>query len=393
MVGLISIIKDEKIRTLFGKRELEIIEKQLLGIKLSNSEKTRLSRDIRKKFEAIKEYGYSYSDLSRGTSCYDTPETYSCYSIPQWIHPLESNDTTVFGIIDSYKMAAASIDSALRSAVTAGGDIENMAILDNFCWCDSTNPIRLGQLKEAVRACYDYAVAYETPFISGKDSMFNDFKGFDENGNKVMISVPPTLLISTIGVMKDAERAISLDFKFAGDLIYVLGDTFEELGGSEYFAYLSDKDQKSGTAEEYLGNKVPNVDAIKNRKLYKDYGTAVNKEIISSAISIGRGGLAVALSKSSIGGKLGAEISLKKISRNTFYDDLTLFSESQGRILVSINPKNKKEFEKAMKNNAFYEIGKVGGEVIKIFGRDDDAIVDIGVSDALECYKSTFKNY
>ncbi len=291
--------------------------------------------------------------------------------------------------IDSYKMAASSIDNAIRSSVAAGGDIENMAILDNFCWCSSNNPERLGQLKKAVKACYDYSIAYNTPFISGKDSMFNDFKGFDENSNPITISIPPTLLISAIGVINDVEKVISLDFKFAGDLVYLLGKTSEELGGSEYFAYLSEKNEK-----EYFGNSVPTVDSTKNKKLYKAFKICADKEIIASAISLGRGGLGVALSKSSTGGKLGVEISLKKISENISSDDFTLFSESQGRILVSINPKNKQVFEKIMKGNAFFLIGKVSNNSkIKIVGQRGRAIVDIPVADALVAYKSTFKNY
>ncbi|MDB5204897.1 MAG: Phosphoribosylformylglycinamidine synthase [Candidatus Taylorbacteria bacterium] len=302
---------------------------------------------------------------------------------------LSSTLNPSYSEIDSYKMAASSIDGAIRSVIAAGGDIENLAILDNFCWCSSTDPVRLGQLKSAVKACFDYAVAFGTPFISGKDSMFNDFKGYDEKGNLINISIPPTLLISSIGVMNDAEKAISLDFKFEGDLVYVLGGTLEELGGSEYFKYVSEK-----TKKEFIGNIVPSVDAVKNMKLYKAFTKCANKELVASSISIGRGGLAVALAKSSIGGKLGAEIELKKISKKTSGDDRALFSESQGRILVSINPKNKKTFEDIMKGNSFTQIGKVSKDskfIIK--GRDGNEIVNAGIDALLTDYKSTFKNF
>ncbi|HSW87955.1 MAG TPA: AIR synthase-related protein, partial [Candidatus Saccharimonadales bacterium] len=106
--------------------------------------------------------------------------------------------------IDSYAMAAACIDTAVRNIVAVGGAPNYIAILDNFCWCSSTEPERLYQLKEAVRACYDVATYYQTPFISGKDSMFNDFNGYDENGKSVKISIPPTLIISSISVMEDS---------------------------------------------------------------------------------------------------------------------------------------------------------------------------------------------
>jgi len=116
-----------------------------------------------------------------------------------------------YGDIDTYNMAACAIDTAVRNAVAVGANLERLALLDNFCWCSSDEPERLGQLKRTAQACYDYAVAYGTPFISGKDSMFNDFEGFDERGEAIKISVPPTLLISSIGVMEDSRKAVSLD--------------------------------------------------------------------------------------------------------------------------------------------------------------------------------------
>jgi phosphoribosylformylglycinamidine synthase len=89
-----------------------------------------------------------------------------------------------YGEIDTYHMAACAIDTAIRNYVAAGGNINHLALLDNFCWCDAYNPGRLWQIKRAAEACYDFATAFKTPFISGKDSMFNDFNGYDENGEK-----------------------------------------------------------------------------------------------------------------------------------------------------------------------------------------------------------------
>ena len=116
--------------------------------------------------------------------------------------------------IDCYHMAGASIDTAIRNVVAAGADPDAIALLDNFCWCSSRDPQRLYQLKKAAQACYDFAKVYQTPFISGKDSMFNDFKGYDKKGNPVKISIPPTLLISSIGIIHDVLKTISIDVKF-----------------------------------------------------------------------------------------------------------------------------------------------------------------------------------
>src|SRR3990167_2037776 len=215
-----------------------------------------------------------------------------------------------YGDIDTYAMAAAAIDTAVRNAVAAGTDPDYLALLDNFCWCSSYDPWRLWQLKQAAKACYDTATIFETPFISGKDSMFNDFKGYDEKGKPITISIPPTLLISSIGIMNDVTKAVSLDFKFPGDSIYILGETNDELGGSEYYSMIGEKK----TGKPYVGNSVPKVDAKKNKQLYDDFFKAIKKELITSAISVGRGGLTVALGKSAIGGMLGADVSLKKLS-------------------------------------------------------------------------------
>jgi len=288
--------------------------------------------------------------------------------------------------IDTYHMAACAIDSAIRAAVSAGADIDKMAILDNFCWCSSNKPERLYQLKQAVKACYDCAVDYETPFISGKDSMFNDFRGYDEKGNQVEIAIPPTLLISAIGVIPDIYKSLSVDLKFADDLIYLLGETKDELGGSEYFSMISEEKNK-----DYLGNKVPKVDVLKNKSLYKDFYKATTEELISSAISISRGGLMVALSKMAMAGGLGLEISLSEMATE---DHVALFSESQGRILATINPKNKDEFEKMMAKNKFTLIGKViNTKKITISNSANKEIINLDLNSIQESYKSTFEGY
>nr|KAI5692242.1 hypothetical protein M8J77_025270 [Diaphorina citri]KAI5694448.1 hypothetical protein M8J77_010216 [Diaphorina citri] len=261
-----------------------------------------------------------------------------------------------YGEIDTYHMAACAIDTAIRNYVAAGGNINHLALLDNFCWCDAYNPERLWQLKRAAEACYDFATAFKTPFISGKDSMFNDFKGYDENGEKVMISAPPSLLISAIGVIDNIENAVSLDVKMPEDLIYVLGTTHDELGRSEYQLY-------SGIDN----NNVPKVDAKSARKLYECYNQAIKDDIIVSAIAPNLGGLIIALAKSLIAGDLGAEIDLSLVpigkKQNTdIINKIIMFSESQSRILVTIAPQNQRKFEELFKGIVFSCIGKVTEE-------------------------------
>lgn len=232
--------------------------------------------------------------------------------------------------IDPYHMALNSIDTAIRNLVATGADPDKIALLDNFCWCSSFESERLGQLKLAAKGCYDGAVGFGAPFISGKDSMFNDFKGFDDKGNPVKISVPPTLLISSVSVLDDVTNVVSIDAKFAGDLVYLIGDTKPELGGSEFYQYL----QQSGD--------VPIVDIEQNKKTYAALYHAINKGLIASSVSITRGGLMVALVKKALAGQLGLEINLKD---SLLKNPELLFSESSGRVVVTIDPNNKQQFQ------------------------------------------------
>jgi len=292
--------------------------------------------------------------------------------------------------IDTYHMAACAMDTAIRNTIAAGGNIDHMAIMDNFCWCSSNEPERLGQLKAAVKACYDYAICYGTPFISGKDSMFNDFKGYNDDGNKIKISVPPTLLISSISIMENAVNAVSLDAKFENDLVYVIGETNDELGASEYYAMVGE--EKDG--QPYIGNGVPKVDATKNKKTYSALSKAIENGLIASAQSVHCGGLAIALAKTSIGGMLGMDISLKELPGKWTRDDYAMYSESQGRIVVTIAPKNKQKFENIMNENAFGEIGIVRGDnkfVVK--GKTGNVIVNSDITTMMKTYKSTLGGY
>jgi len=285
--------------------------------------------------------------------------------------------------IDPYRMSAAAIDTAIRNAIAAGANPDHLAILDNFCWCSANDPKRLGQLKLAAKACYDFATIYETPFVSGKDSMFNDFKGFDKNNNQFTLSIPPTLLISSFGVIDDSTKVVSLDAKNPGDLVYLLGETNEELAGSEYFAML-----------ETNGTVVPNVHAEKNKKLYQTLYNAIQKNLIASSISITRGGLAVALAKKAIGGMLGLNISLKNIPGQINRDDFALYSESQGRIVVTIAKENKEIFEKMMQGNIFVQIGKVTKDpTILINGLTEKEIINLKLDNATKAYRETLKDY
>ncbi len=277
--------------------------------------------------------------------------------------------------IDTYHMSACAIDTAIRNVVSVGVDFERIALMDNFCWCSSDDPERLGQLKESARACYDYATAYMTPYISGKDSMFNDFRGYNDTGCQVKISVPPTLLVSSLGITHDYRKSVSIDPKFEGDLVYVIGDTKEELGGSEYFDSLG-----------FVGNGVPQVDAQYAIKIYKAYLKAVKAGLISSCESVSIGGLGVSLMRKAIAGGLGMNIDFGNLATR---GDYILFSESQSRFVVTVDPKKKKNFEAAMSDVPHYLIGEVrGDDKFEISG-----LVNTDVKTLNEFYRKPFGSW
>ena len=280
-----------------------------------------------------------------------------------------------YSAIDPGLMAGAGIDTAIRGLIAIGIPLDTMAILDNFCWCSSDEPERLGQLKLAARGCYDVATAFGTPFISGKDSMFNDFSGFDAENNRVKISVPPTLLISSIGVHEDVSKAVSMDAKIEGDLVYVIGDTAEDLGGSEYFAHLG-----------FTGNTVPDLDAVKLKERYGRMTEVIRHGLVASAFPVTHGGLLVALAKVAIAGRLGMDITVPAGMRPDYY----LFSESLGRFVVTVAPDNKRAFELALGSDA-HLIGRVRGTSLRI--TQETTVVELPVSELEAAYKAPFGRY
>lgn len=277
--------------------------------------------------------------------------------------------------IDTYAMAANALDMAVRNAVAAGVDYDHLALLDNFCWCSSDEPERLGQLKRAAQAIYDLAVFYGTPFISGKDSMFNDFKGYDAAGKPVKISAPPTVLISSIGVIPSVDQAISLAPKEVGDIVYLIGVTKDELGAGEYY-----------DMHNVTGRNAPVVDAALNHKIYRQYGRAARDYLIASALGVDYGGLAIALAKKAIAGQMGLDIDLSGIDLRA---DKALFSESAGRILVTVAPANRKGFEKMFKGLPVLMLGHVAySNKLNIKN-----VLQADIQKLDEAYKSTFRDY
>ncbi len=279
---------------------------------------------------------------------------------------------------DGYVMAAMAFDEAVRNAVAAGAKFGYLAALDNFSWPDpiasEKNPDgeqKLGNLVRACLALYDCATNYGIPFISGKDSMKNDFY----DGEK-KYSIPPTLLVSVVGKMDNIQHALSSEFKRPGDMIYVIGTTRGEMGGSEYYSLFNG-----------VGNNHPKLHPDEHVVSYRKLSDAIDEGLVESAHDVSDGGLAVSFAECALATDLGAEIDLSAIPAATTNETALLFSESPGRFIVSVKGENVEKFEFRMKEAVFARAGRVRGDKRLIIKRDERQIVNMPIEDAKTAYE------
>ncbi len=281
--------------------------------------------------------------------------------------------------IDPYWMAAAAIDEAVRNLVAVGAPLDRTAILDNFCWGNCNKPDRLGGLIRAARACYDLAMAYGTPFISGKDSLNNEFAVQGE-----VIVIPGTLLISAVSVMPDCRKAISMDLKNGGGAIYLLGTTREELGGSAYFALRG-----------LIGNHVPKVYAKQNRQLYAALLETMARGMVRSCHDCSEGGFAVAAAEMAFAGGLGMEVDvgLMAVDGRGKGGNVTLagrlFGESTGRLVVEVEPSRAGEFEDVLRHAGaeFAKLGMVTAEPRVRIRNGQETLLDLSCQELHEAWR------
>jgi phosphoribosylformylglycinamidine synthase len=290
--------------------------------------------------------------------------------------------------IDTWHMTTNAVDEALRNYVSVGGSLDLVAGLDNFCWCDPVlsdktpdGAYKMAQLVRSNKALYDICLAYNLPLISGKDSMKNDF--YD---GSVKISIPPTLLFSVIGKMADARKAVTMDAKRPGDLVYLLGKTANELGGSEYLAL-------SGQ----IGSRVPVVDSAKAYQRYRAYHQAVNAGTVASCHDLSDGGLAVAAAESAFAGGCGMTLDLQSVlwkgDLAEKSDPVLLFSESASRHLVTVHPERAEAFEAAMSGHCFAVIGTVtADQLLTINGLDGTVVVRADLAELKESWQQTLRD-
>jgi phosphoribosylformylglycinamidine synthase len=261
----------------------------------------------------------------------------------------------------AYRMAASSIDESLRNLIASGGDINNAALLDNFCFGDVRDEEILGDLVQAAKACYDYATCFKTPFISGKDSLNNYFIDKDKKGKRERLSVPPTLLISSISVIENYKYAITSNFKGEGNLIYLLGETKNELGGSEFGKLFN------------IDGEVPSVKGELALSIFNKLSEGTKEGLFLSIHDVSSGGLGVTLSEMTFTNGIGCKVNLSELDSD-LREDIILFSESNSRFVIEVAEKNKKRIEELFKGALYYLLGKTGGNHMVVSNENGEII-------------------
>lgn len=300
-----------------------------------------------------------------------------------------------YGDLDPYHMAASAIDEAVRNCVAVGADPRRIALLDNFCWGHTARPETLGTLVRAALGLYDTAVALGTPFISGKDSLNNEFRYLDAHGQQHLLCIPPSLLVSALGQLDDVTRAVSMDLKEAGDLLYIVGSTGDELGGS-HLALVAGLE----------GGAVPHADPHAARAAFAALHAAMGQGLVRACHDLSEGGLGVALAEMAFAGGLGARVDLRAMPRHGWQPAeqahpaysppqanlLLIFSESNSRFLCEVPPQRAAAFEAALHAVPHALLGTVSAAPwVEVWGFSSHGETEIVLREPLDQLKQAWQ--
>ncbi len=278
-----------------------------------------------------------------------------------------------YGDLDPYAMAGAAVDEAVRNVVAVGADPSRIALLDNFCWGDTDRPEVLGSLVRAAEACRDAALAYNLPFISGKDSLKNEYRAAGRT-----IVIPPTLLISALGIVHDVRRCVTMDLKEPGNILYLLGATRDEMGGSHYhFVHGLD------------GGDAPRVDLALAPRLFRKLHEAITAGLVRSCHDLSEGGLAAAVAEMAFAGGVGADVT----AAGGLSDAALLFSESQTRFIVETTPASADAFEACFADLPLTRLGQTCKDPrLRITGNSGEWMVWAALTDLKRAWQQGPRN-
>ncbi|MDP7277341.1 MAG: phosphoribosylformylglycinamidine synthase subunit PurL [Planctomycetaceae bacterium] len=285
-----------------------------------------------------------------------------------------------YGDHDPYWMAIAAIDEALRNCVATGADPSKIAILDNFCWGNTDRPETLGSLVRAALGCHDAALAFATPFISGKDSLNNEFAWDDDEHNRQSVAIPSTLLISALGQIDDITQVVSMDLKQPGSCLLLVGETRDEMGGSHL-----------GLVNDLDGGDVPRVDLETAPAILARLHASIVAGTVLSCHDLSEGGLAVAAAEMAFAGHYGASLDLTELAASSQLADpaVLLFSESPTRFLVEVDPAATAAFLDTMAGQPVVVVGSTdSGDRLQVTAGDGRTLVDADLGDLKACWQA-----
>jgi len=261
-----------------------------------------------------------------------------------------------YGDFDTYSMAASAIDEAVRNAVAVGANPDRIAILDNFCWGYTDRAETLGSLVRAAIACKDVALALQTPFISGKDSLNNEFTYHESDGTRKTISIPPSLLISAVGQVDDVGTCVTMDAKEIGNAIYLVGHTRKEFGGSHFCL-----------VQGLTGGQAPIVDLALAKPTFSAVHQAIAAGLVRACHDLSEGGLAVAAAEMSFAGGIAMELDVAPLVSAELDPVTLLFSESNTRFLVEVPVSHEQRFRQILHDVPLTRIGNLAaGDRLRI---------------------------
>ncbi len=291
-----------------------------------------------------------------------------------------------FGDIDPYWMAAAAIDEAVRNCVAVGADPSRIAILDNFCWGNTERPETLGSLVRAALGCQDTAIAFGTPFVSGKDSLNNEFtyRGSDVEIDGVQpvglrtISIPPSLLITALGQVADIRRCVTMDLKEPGNVLFLVGETKAEFGGSHFHLCAGVE-----------GGVVPQADLEQAPKVFAAVHEAITSGMVRSCHDLSEGGLAVGVAEMAFAGGFGADVRLDGFGK--LDDTVVLFSESCTRFVFEVPAADADRFAELIERQTVRGAVRLGvvteSDRFRVTSIEGHVLIDESIGDLKACWQ------
>jgi phosphoribosylformylglycinamidine synthase len=271
-------------------------------------------------------------------------------------------------------MAKAAMDEAVRNLVAVGADPARIAVLDNFCWGNTDRAEELGALVRSAQGCHDLSISWMMPFISGKDSLRNEY---NHDGTRVVI--PPTLLISAMGIMPSKTQVVTMDLKGSGNRIFLVGKSHNALAGSHW--------QHLHGLDALDTGSIPHVDDQAALSTFHSLHQAIREGFVKSCHDVSDGGVAVALAEMAIAGNIGMDISGLAKACAGLDDTATLFGESPSRFLVEVEPSRVEDFLATMAGVDCHEIGTTIRETrLRIAGHDGSWIVWSPIADLRKAF-------